>query len=84
MTERTRLISYLLYGRFSAEKRETFFNIRLRAQEVIRGHAIQTRRNGFLIDNKAIFVFITPRSRANLTTLIFTKQTDLCLQVFDP
>ena len=65
----------------SAEKRETFFNIRLRGQEVIRGHAIETRRNGFF-DNEVIFVFITPRSRANLTTLIFTKQTDLCLQVF--
>ena len=47
------------------------------------GHAIETRRNGFF-DNEAIFVFITPRSRANLTTLIFTKQTDPCLQVFDP
>ena len=83
MTERTRLISYLLYGLFSADKRETFFNIRLRAQEVIDSHAIQTRRNGFF-DNEAIFVFNTPRSRANLTTLIFTKQTDMCLQVFDP
>ena len=83
MTEQTRLISYLLYGLFSAEKGETFFKIRLRAQEVIPGHAIQTRRNGFF-DNEAIFVFITPRSRANLTTLIFAKQTDLCLQVFDP
>ena len=61
------------------KKGETFFNIRLLAQEVIRGHAIETRRNGFF-DND----FITPRSRANLTTLIFTKQTDLCLQVFDP
>ena len=71
MTERTRLISYLLYGLFSAEKRETVFNIRLRAQEVIRGHAIQTRRSGFF-DNEAIFVFIMPRSRANLITLIFT------------
>ena len=80
MTERTRLISYLLYGFFSAENRETFFNIRLRAQEVIQGHAIETRRNG-VFDNEAIFVFITPRSRANLTALIFT---DLCLQVFNP
>ena len=65
------------------KKRKRFFSIRLRAQEVIRGHAIQTCGNGFF-DNEAIFVFITPRSRANLTTLIFTKQTDLCLQVFDP
>ena len=65
------------------KKREMFLNIRLCAQEVIPGHAIETRRNGFF-DNEAIIVFITPRSRANLTTLIFTKQTDLCLQVFDP
>ena len=55
MTERTRLISYLLYGLFSAEKREPFFNIRLRAQEVIGGYAIKTRRNGFF-DNEAIFL----------------------------
>ena len=47
------------------KKRETFFNIRLHAQEVIQGHAIETRRNGFF-DNEAIFVFITPRSRTNL------------------
>ena len=39
MTERTRLISYLLSGVFSAGKKlEAFSNIRLRAQEVIRGH----------------------------------------------
>ena len=42
MTERTRLISYLLYGLFSAEKRETFFNIRLRAQEVMRSKPEET------------------------------------------
>ena len=82
-TDEVNIISYLLYDLFSAEKRETFFNIRLRAQEVSQGHAIQTRRNGFF-DNEAIFVFITPRSRANSTTLIFTNQTDLCLQVLDP
>ena len=83
MTEQTRLISYLLFGLFIAEKRETFFNIRLRAQEVIRGHAIQTRRNSFF-DNEAIFVSLRQDLGANLTTLIFTKQTDLYLQVFDP
>ena len=92
MTERTRLISYLLYGLFSAEKKGNVFQYPLaRARGHSRscslnrnepGHAIETRRNGFF-DNEAIFVFITPRSRANLTTLIFTKQTDLCLQVFD-
>ena len=43
-----RLISYLLYGLFHAEKREPFFNIRLRVQDVIRGHVIETRRNGSL------------------------------------
>ena len=44
MTERTRLISYLLYGPFSAilkkntiKTPEVIFHIRLRAQEVIRG-----------------------------------------------
>ena len=74
MTERTRLISYLLYGVFSAGKKpEAFSNIRLRAQEVIRGHVhwtekIETRgdsRNSFF-ENETIFVFITPRSWANL------------------
>ena len=45
MTERTRLISYLLYGVFSAgKKREAFSNIRLRAQEVIRGHVHWTEK----------------------------------------
>ena len=41
MTERTRLISYLLYGLFNAGKKkkpEAFSNIRFRAEEVIRGH----------------------------------------------
>ena len=37
----------------SLKKGKRFFNIRLRAQEVIQGHAIQTRRNGFF-DNEAI------------------------------
>ena len=92
MTEWTRLISYLLYGLFSTEKKANVFQYPLaRARGHLRscslnrnepGHAIETRRNGFF-DNEAIFVFISPRSRANLTTLIFTKQTDLCLQVFE-
>ena len=79
MTERTRLISFLLYGLFSAEKKGNVFQYPLagarghsRSCSLNRnepGHAIETRRNGFF-DNEAIFVFITPRSRANLTTLM--------------
>ena len=77
LTERTRLISYLLYGLFSAvhfqyplaRARGHSRSCSLNRNEP--GHAIETRRNGFF-DNEAIFVFITPRSRANLTTLIFT------------
>ena len=51
MTERTRLISYLLCGVFSAGKKpEAFSKIRLRAQEVIRGHektlAVRSKQEG--------------------------------------
>ena len=49
MTERTRLISYFLYGLFSAVLKkntikppEVIFHIRLRAQEVIRGRVHRT------------------------------------------
>ena len=45
MTERARLISFLLYGVFSAGKKpEAFSNFRLRAQEVIRGHVHWTEK----------------------------------------
>ena len=45
MTERTRLVSYLLYGVFSAGKKpEALSNIRLRAQEIIRGHDHRTEK----------------------------------------
>ena len=83
MTEWTRLISYFLYGLFSTEKKGNVFQYPLARA---RGHSRSCDRNQKkrFLDNEAIFVFITPRSRANLTTLIFTKQTDLCLQVFDP
>ena len=63
MTERTMLISYLLYGLFSAEKKGNVFQYLLaRARGHSRlcslnrnepGHAIETRRNGFF-DNEAI------------------------------
>ena len=79
MTERTRLISYLLYGVFSAGKKTgSVFQYPF---ERARGHsrlcslnrenlgrAIETRRdsrNSFF-ENETIFVFITPRSWANL------------------
>ena len=80
MTERTRSISYLLYGFFSTEKKtgSVFQYPFARA----RGHSkscslnrenpgrpIETRRdsrNSFF-EKETIFVFITPRSRANLT-----------------
>ena len=84
MTERTRLISYLLYGLFSAFlKKEynkntgsNFPHPLARARGHSRscslsrkepGDAIETTRHSF-VDNEAIFVFITSRSRANLTT----------------
>ena len=67
MTKRTRLISYLLYGFFSGEKKGNVFQYPLaRARGHSRscslnrnepGHAIETRRNGFF-DNETIFVFI--------------------------
>ena len=42
----------------------------------------QNQKKRFLcVDNEAISVLITPKSRANLTTLIFSKQTNQCLQV---
>ena len=47
MTERTRLISCLLYGLFSAGKKpEALSNIRLRARarEIIRGHVLLTEK----------------------------------------
>ena len=79
MTERTRLISYLLYGVFSAEKRKTgsifqylFAGARghSRSCSLNRenpGRAIETRRdsrNSFF-ENETILVFIKPRSWAN-------------------
>ena len=80
MTERTRLISYLLYGVFSAEKRKTgsifqylFAGARghSRSCSLNRenpGRAIETRRdsrNSFF-ENETILVFIKSRSWANL------------------
>ena len=80
MNERTRLISYLLYGVFSAEKRKTgsifqypFAGARghSRSCSLNRenpGRAIETRRdsrNSFF-ENETILVFIKPRSWANL------------------
>ena len=50
MTERTRLISYLLCDLFSA------------------GDAIETARHSF--DNETILVFVSSRSKVNLTTSI--------------
>ena len=80
MTEQTRLLSYLLCGLFSAEKKTGSVFQSLFA--CARGHsrpcslsrdnpgcAIKTRRdsrNSFF-ENETIFVFIIPRSRANLT-----------------
>ena len=79
MTERTRLISYLLYGLFSAGKKGGVFQYPFaRARGHSRscslnrdnpGRAIETRmdsRKSFF-ENETIFVFITPRSRENLT-----------------
>ena len=87
MTERTRLISYLLYGLFSGEKKGKVFQYPLacarghsKSCSLNRnepGHAIETRRNGFF-DNATIFVFITvffcfrPRAR-NLHSLTTQK-----------
>ena len=84
MTERTRLISYLLYGVFSAEKK--FGSVspypfagtigHSRSCSLNRensGRAIETRRdsrNSFF-ENETIFVFITPRSYANLALKFF-------------
>ena len=78
MTERTRLISYLLYGVLALEKTGSVFQYLFAGA---RGHsrsfslnkenpgcAIETRRdnrNSFF-ENETIFVFITPRSWANL------------------
>ena len=80
MTERTRLISCLLYGHFSAGKKtgSAFQYPFARARDHLRpcslnrenpGRAIETRRdskNSFF-ENETIFAFITPRSRSNLT-----------------
>ena len=83
MTERTRLISFLLYGPFSAGKNRSAFQYPFaRARDHSRprslnrenpGRAIETRRdnkNSFF-ENEVIFAFITPRSRSNLTLKIF-------------
>ena len=84
MTERTRLISCLLYGLFSAGKknrkrfpisvcaRERSFEAMFTAQRNP-GRAIETRgdsKNSFF-ENETIFAFITPRSRSNLTLNFF-------------
>ena len=81
MTERTRLISCLLYGLFLALEKKTgsaFQYPFARARDHSRprslnrenpGRAIETRRdskNSFF-ENETIFAFITPRSRSNLT-----------------
>ena len=84
MTERTRLIICLLYGLFSTGKKtgSAFQYPFARARDHSRprslnrenpGRAIETRRdrkNSFF-ENEAIFAFITPRSRSNLTLKIF-------------
>ena len=80
MTERTRLISCLLYGLFIAgEKTGSAFQYPFaRARDRSRpcslnrenpGRAIETRRDSknSLFENETIFAFITPRSRSNLT-----------------
>ena len=78
MTERTRLISCLLYGLFSAGKKNgsafqyPFWRLRSLNRENP-GSAIETRRdskNSFF-ENETIFAFITPRSRSNLTLKFF-------------
>ena len=77
MTERTRLINYLLYGVFSAgQKTGSVFQYPFAGAS---GHsrsclmnrenpdrAIETRRNSrnSFFENETIFVFITPRSSA--------------------
>ena len=85
MTERTRLISCLLYGLFSAGEKKigsAFQYPFARARDHPRPHslnrenpgrAIETRRdskNSFF-ENETIFAFITPRSRSNLTLNFF-------------
>ena len=80
MTKRTTLISDLLYGVFSAGKKKrkcfpisTFGGARGHSRSCSRnrenpGRAIETRRdsrNSFF-ENETIFVFIKPRSWANL------------------
>ena len=86
MTERTRLISCLLYGLFSAGKKiktvSAFQYPFARARDHSRpcslnrenpGRAVETRRdskNSFF-ENETIFAFITPRSRSNLTLKFF-------------
>ena len=78
MTKRTRLISCLLYGLFSAGKKNgsafqypfAFARDHSRPCSLNRenpGRAIETRRdskNSFF-ENETIFAFITPRSRSN-------------------
>ena len=86
MTERTRLISCLLYGLFSTEKKKKTGSAfqypfacardHSRPRSLNRenpGRAIETRRdskNSFF-ENETIFAFIMPRSRSNLTLKIF-------------
>ena len=84
MTERTRLISCLLYALFSTGKKNgsAFQYPFARARDHSRpcslnrenpGRAIETRRdskNSFF-ENETIFAFITPRSRSNLTLKFF-------------
>ena len=84
MTERTRLISCLLYGLLALEKEtgSAFQDPFARARDHLRpcslnrenpGRAIETRRdskNSFF-ENETIFAFITPRSRSNLTFEFF-------------
>ena len=80
MTERTRLISCLLYGLFSAGKKNVsaFQYPFARARDHSRprslnrenpGRAIETRRDSkySFFENETIFASITPRSRSNLT-----------------
>ena len=84
MTERTRLISCLLYGLFSAGKKtgSAFQYPFARARDHSRprslnrenpGRTIETRRdskNSFF-ESEVIFTFIAPRSRSNLTLKFF-------------
>ena len=80
MTERTRLINYLIYGLFSAGKKKKTGSVFQYSFSRGRGHSrscslnrenpdgvIETKRDSrnSSFENETIFVFITSRSRAN-------------------